>query len=247
MRRLRRQEGFTLPELLIGVTMSMIIALAGFALLETAMKKTGETADRVEATQRGRQAMDVITRELRSQVCLPADQLGPTFATAQPAVAVASPTQVTFFSDMTDGTGAFLNRVEKRVLVYDPAKKTLVEERYKTTGVVPLTWKSTGSKKTLATNVVPEPNFSPDPAKPTIFRYYAFGPATASEPPKTNLELTNPGPADIGRIARIDVAFVRRSGTEKVTKTTAGSLSLRSQVYIRAADPNDPAPYPTCV
>jgi Tfp pilus assembly protein PilW len=244
---MRRQDGFTLPELLIGISMSMIIALAGFALVDTAMKRTGETADRVEATQRGRQAMDVMTRSLRSQVCLPADQLAAPITTAQPAVALASPTQVTYFTDMSTGTAAFPARVEKRELIYDPAKRTITERRYKTTGVAPIVWQSSSAKKTLVTNVVPDPKFSPLPGSPTIFRYYAFGAASGSEPPKTNVELTNPGAADIGRIARIDIAFVTRAGSEKATTTSDASLSLRSQVYVRSADPNDPAPYPTCV
>lgn len=241
MTRLRRQEGFTLPELLIGISMSMIIALACFSLLETAMRRTGQTQDRVEATQRGRQALDTMTRQLRSQVCLPADQLPTGTVIAQPAIASASPTSVTFFSDLSTGSGTFANRVEKRVLTYDASKKRIVEERYKTTGVTPLVFKAAPeSRKVLVTNVVPDPGNS-------VFRYYAFGVATATEIPKTNIELTNPGTTDIGRIARVDIAFVTRAGSEVATTTNDASLTLRTQVYMRAADPNDPAPYPTCV
>jgi hypothetical protein len=48
----------------------MIVSLATFALIETTMKKSGDAAARVEAAQRGRVAMDIITRQLRSQVCI---------------------------------------------------------------------------------------------------------------------------------------------------------------------------------
>ena len=143
--------------------------------------------------------------------------------------------------------GAFASRVQKRVLTYDATKKTIVEERYSTTGAAPIVWKSTGSKKTLVTNVVPDPKFAPAAAEPTIFRYYAFGSATAPAVPKPDVELINPNSTAIATIARIDVGFTTRAGSEKATKTSEASLSLRSQVYIRAADPNDPAPYPTCV
>ena len=87
MRRVRSQEGFTLTELLIAMTAGMVILLAGFGLLETVLKRTGETQLRVEATQRGRQALDVMTRQLRSQVCLNA---------TTPAVAAATANSVTF-------------------------------------------------------------------------------------------------------------------------------------------------------
>ena len=69
-RRLRSEAGFSLPELLITLTIAGVIMLAAFALVEFVMKRTAEAEQRVEATQRGRIGMDMITRQLRSQVCL---------------------------------------------------------------------------------------------------------------------------------------------------------------------------------
>jgi len=241
--QMRRADGFTLPELLIGITMATIIMLAAFALLDTAIRRTGETQARVEATQRGRQAPDVITRELRSQVCLPSEVLAGTPTAPQPAIAAASPFSTTFYVDLTDGTASFVSRVEKRVLTYDPAGRRLVEDRYRSTGVVPLMFQEPPSRKVLVTNVVPDTDDEsrlPD-GSPAIFRYYAFGPAATP-----TVEVINPTASERARIARIDLAFVTRAGSEQVTGTPAASLTLRDRISIRAADPNDPAPYPTC-
>ena len=102
--RLRREDGFTIPELLITISMSMIIALAGFGLLDTSIRRTGETQRRVEATQRGRQALDQMTRQLRSQVCLSA---------TTPAMAVASPLSATFYVDLSNHSKPVEQRVQE--------------------------------------------------------------------------------------------------------------------------------------
>ena len=70
--RLRREDGHTLPELLTALMMATVILLATFALLDHVLNRTAETQARVEATQKGRQAMDTMTRAIRSSVCLSA-------------------------------------------------------------------------------------------------------------------------------------------------------------------------------
>jgi len=230
MRRIRSQEGFTLTELLIAMTAGMVILLAGFGLLETVLKRTGETQLRVEATQRGRQALDVMTRQLRSQVCLNA---------TTPAVAAATPSSVTFYADLSNGTGGPETRVEKRTLSYDPATRTIYETVLKPAGVATaIAYPGPAATRELVRNVIPDPR-----GRPSIFRYYTFPPATAGSTTirEPSQELVNPDAATIGRIARIDLAFAVTAGTN-----ARSPLTLRDQVYVRAANPNDPAPYPTC-
>ena len=60
----------TLPEVLVTLTIATIITLATFSLVEVTMGRSGEVAARVDAVQRGRSAMDDMSRQLRSQVCL---------------------------------------------------------------------------------------------------------------------------------------------------------------------------------
>ena len=233
--RLRRDDGFTIPELLITVSMSMVIALAAVALLETAMKRTGETQARVEATQRGRQALDVMTRQMRSQVCLTA---------TVPAMVKASPLEAVFYVDLSDGTKPIAERVEKRVLTYDATQRRIVEQVFVATpGKSPTEFPATATRqKVLLENAAP--GVWEDGKADTMFRYYAFSKGT---PPAADVELVNPtATTDLGRIALIKLGFKSLAGKQTGADAPRGSMELHDQVYLRAADPNDPAPYPTC-
>jgi prepilin-type N-terminal cleavage/methylation domain-containing protein len=97
--RLRQEDGFTLPELLITLVIGMIVALGGFTLVEVTMHRSGEVSARIEAVQSGRNAMDTLTRELRSQVCLP-QSTNP----ADPRVSVieATNSSITMFTELRD-------------------------------------------------------------------------------------------------------------------------------------------------
>lgn len=224
MTRLRREDGHTLPELLTALGMATVILLATFALLDHVMKRTAETQARVEASQRGRQAMDTMSRAVRSSVCL---------SGTVPAVSQADASTMTFYTDLGDGAAP----PQKQVLVFDPARRTIVQRIYPGTGAPPATVypASPAQEKLLAENV------HRDGSTP-IFRYFGY---TALAPPTATLAL--PGPvaaADLGRIARVSMAFVTNAGSGAVVKKAAVSFS--NDVYFRAADPNDPAPYPSC-
>ena len=52
------------------MTVGLIVLLAAFLLLDRAHGASNEIADRQDAVQRGRQAMELLTRQIRSQVCL---------------------------------------------------------------------------------------------------------------------------------------------------------------------------------
>lgn len=225
MSRLRGEQGFTLPELLTAMFMSGIILLAAFGLLETVMSRTGETQARVDATQRGRQTLDVMTRALRSQVCL---------GTA-PAIADAAPNSVTFYTDLSDGDDALRERIEKRILTYDPVTRRLLESIYLPTGAEPIAYPAAPTMtRELARNVAPEAG------SPSVFRYYAFTDGTATGTSTPDLELTNPNATWRARIVRIAIAFEVAGG--RVGGLERGSIALRDDVYVRAADPNDYKP-----
>jgi prepilin-type N-terminal cleavage/methylation domain-containing protein len=226
--RARSQAGFTLPELLVTMSISMVILLGAFALLDTVMKRTGETQGRVEATQAGRQALDVMTRQLRSQVCP---------STGVVAIADASPNSITFYTDLTNGSLPQKDRVEKRVLAYDPATRRITESIYRPTGADPIAFATTPTTRELIRNVVP------DGSQP-LFRYFAFSPATATTAPQLSVPLVNPAAGDRARIAQIRLAFVVKAG--KGVATEPASITLRDDVYVRSANPNDSAPTPLC-
>jgi prepilin-type N-terminal cleavage/methylation domain-containing protein len=223
--RLRNEDGMTLPEMLIAISIALIVSFASFTLIEVVMKRTAETQGRVEASQRGRAAMDTMTRQLRSQVCL---------ATNVPPMAAADNNTVSFYTDLSDGTA----NPELHTITYDPSPtaRTLIERDYVGTGTAPaITYPTSPTRtKVLAENVVQN-------GTTPIFRFYAYNSAT---PPRPDTLLSTPlSAANLGLVARIELSF--RTLAPRST-TTRGSIVLEDQVYVRAADPNDPAPTPTC-
>jgi len=130
MSRLRDERGVTLPEVLVSVTIAVIISLATFALIETVMRRAGDISARVDSTQRGRSAMDFITRQLRSQVCVQAT--APAMADDRAFYAI-TPTSVTFFSDLSDEsikTGNTLRNPELRSAPPFQRERLVLREQY---------------------------------------------------------------------------------------------------------------------
>jgi type II secretory pathway pseudopilin PulG len=228
MPRARSEGGFTLPELLVTMFVSMVILLAVFAVLDTVMKRTAETQARVEATQRGRVAMDTITRQLRSQVCL---------STTSPAIVDASPNSITFYTDLTNGAAAKKDSIEKRVIAYDSTTRRITQSVYRPTGADPIAFNATATTRVLATDVVL------DGGQP-LFRYHAFAPATATTGPELSVSLVNPVAADRARIAQIKLAFVVQASRKAVADRV--SITMRDDVFVRTANPNETAPNPVC-
>jgi prepilin-type N-terminal cleavage/methylation domain-containing protein len=245
MRRLREQDGFTLPELLTTITIAMIISLATFALIEFTMKRAGEVDQRVDATQRGRALMDTVTRQLRSQVCLDANT--PAMATRSGDLTDGS--TATFYSDFSDGTTtATKPAADLHKLAYDAPNRRILDYVYDTswdktkTPWAPLVSATprAGTPKVIATDVVPN-------GTTPLFRYYAYD-AAATPAPNVLLNPVATAPMaliDLARVARIDITF-RMLPTRSISASAPGSVVLQDQVYVRAADPNDDAPTPTC-
>jgi type II secretory pathway pseudopilin PulG len=94
----RRSEGFTLIEALVTLSISLVIFTAAMALLGVAFRSSYGVVERTDAMQRGRIALDQITRELRSQVCNVDGTL--------PIAGGATGTSVTFYADLSDGSVA---------------------------------------------------------------------------------------------------------------------------------------------
>jgi Tfp pilus assembly protein PilW len=224
--RVRSQAGVTLVELLAAISISMITVLAVLAVLDTSVKQSNAVAGRVNATQRARLAMDAITRQLRSQICINA---------TTPAVVSGTDDSVTFHADLSDGA----QTVEQRELVFNPTAMTITERTW--AGVVTpsgLTWPTMTRSRQVLEEVTRRP--APDAA---IFRYYAY--STASPPRPTLLLPTPLSAVDRARVAKVDVGFTTLPPHAR--PSPAASVTLQNEVYVRVADPNDQAPTPTCV
>jgi prepilin-type N-terminal cleavage/methylation domain-containing protein len=224
MTRLRGQGGFTLPELMVAMSISLMTLLGVFAVLDTSVKQSSAIAGRVNATQRARITMDTITRQLRSQVC---------YSTTVPALVAGDANSVKFHADLSDGTRA----IEQREIVFNPVNGTIRERVWRGLGS-PLAFPTMQVDRQLLDGV--STRIPPEPVQ--IFRYYAYNTAAT---PRPIVQLPVPLSAtDLGRVARIDIGYLTIPPGGK--KTSAGAVTLQNEIYVRVADPNDPAPTPTC-
>jgi prepilin-type N-terminal cleavage/methylation domain-containing protein len=229
-RRLRsEQSGFTLIELLTAMSLGMLLLFAALMLLDHSTALTKQITDRQDAVQRGRQAMELMVRDLRSQVCL-GDETEP--------ITVARDDQVTFYADLSDGT----TDVQRRTIRYDAATKLLIEDIYVGTGTYPtLVYPAAPTRsRTLLANVVPVVDAGvPRP----ILRYYAFREGGVAGDLQ---QLVTPlVPDDAIRTVMVKIAFVITPNG--VRPRDQDTTMLESDVYVRLADPSTPSEGPRCI
>lgn len=236
IRRLRNlgpdQSGFTLTELLMAISIGLVLLFAAFTLLDRASASSQEIIDRQDAVQRGRQAMELIVRQLRSQVCLGDEEEPITWATGN---------QVTFYADLSDGS----KNIQRRTIFYDAPNKNLVERIYPGDGEYPLlTFSSTPSEERILARRV-EPIM--DGGQPRdFFRYYAFRLGGAPG----ELEQLRNGGNDLtadqkATTVLVKVGFVVLPDRERPRDRDA--LTMESDIYVRIADPSRPAEGPACI
>jgi prepilin-type N-terminal cleavage/methylation domain-containing protein len=228
---LHGEEGFTLPELLVAIIIGMIVLLAAFGLLDTAVSVGTKVNKRVDATQRARSALDMVTRDLRSQVCIPGDpQLESLIA--------ASDSSVDVYVDLGDGSAA--KPPQRRTITFDPTARTLTEQIYTPSGsagayVFPTTPTLT---RTLLRDVVQ------DGTNP-VFTYYPLDPTPDDDVPPTAFSAgSGVAAASLEDVARIRVTF--KGLPSGRTTTQAGDAVMQDDVYRNAVDPNSADPTPEC-
>jgi prepilin-type N-terminal cleavage/methylation domain-containing protein len=226
MTRLRDEEGFTLIELLVSMIIGTIVILAAFMVLDATGTLATKAQDRVDATQRGRLAMDVIGSELRSQVCLP--------GAIPPVEAGAGPTSFIFYANLGDENAAPTRR---RIYVQGDA---LMEQTQTGTfagvpGAQTVTW-SLPVQKTL---VQPVAQVGSTP----YFKFWGFDvnlPATINTP----LNVTPLSAADAADVVQVDVSFVSRP--TRATVASPRDAVFQQSIFFRTADPMDPGKGPKC-
>jgi prepilin-type N-terminal cleavage/methylation domain-containing protein len=243
---IRDERGFTLPELMTTMAIAMIVSLATFALIEIVMKRSGEVAARVDSVQRGRTAMDQITRQLRSQVCaLRSDD--PTMAGPR-SVDDATESSVAVYADFSTEalvSGATPPPTLRMISLTDGSLVETVTPGKWFNSKVSFSYSgATAKTRPMITKVA---LYTPDGAtKPTpLFRYYRFNTATPPQPveeivPPAGGSLTDD---ELESVAKISVTY--RALTSTGGKT--GSAVFQNDVYVRTADPNAATPMPTCL
>jgi hypothetical protein len=235
MSRLRREDGFTVMEMLIAVTVGFVVLSAALGLLESTVRMNTGVMAKTDAMQRGRIAMDSVTQQMKAQVCLDYNH---------PAILAGSDADtVTFYSDFSkEGKTPF-----KRKLTFDTTKNELNVFTYQTpsTAVPPPadTYPATPtSAMTLLQGVYRQRDDVANKDVPFL-RYYAYKIVNGRTVPEE--ELTPPlNDAQAARVARIDINyFVLPTGS----KDQSQGVNLSDQVMARHADPNLSVPDPNCV
>ena len=232
------ERGFTLVEMLVAMSIGVVILLAAFMLLDRSFSTSAQIADRQEGLQRGRQAMELITRQLRSQVCV---VVPPATAYSAPVTA-ATDTSVTFYASLSEsGTS-----VEKRTLTFSSTGTGSITQNVITgtpnTVYPQMAFTGTGTTTTLLTDVKQAQTGTPATNLP-VFRYYRY----KAGAPVGDLELLNTplATADLARVALIKVAF-RSYAARPISKDNDAS-QLENDVYIRISDSSELQETPQCI
>ena len=222
--RLGSEDGFSLTEILVSIPIGVVLLSAVFVMMRASVRQSANITDRTEAIQRGRTAMERVTRQLRSQVC-------PT--TTGTALTTADANTLTLYVDMTGGT----SQPERRTLTYDPAAQTLTEYEYvASSGSWPnFTWPASPTRTRQLLNNVTAVSGVP------FFRYYQYDASGDVSP----TPMTTPvSAANLPRVVNVAVGFV--SKPRKAT-TSSPSTTFQSEASMRTSDPNNPTQNARCL
>lgn len=232
------QFGFTLPELLTSILIGMIVIMAAFMLLDRAVTGSAQVADREDASQRGRVAMEQITTRLRSEVCLGSSQ----------AIQAGDDNSVTFYANLSSNPSS----AQKRTLRYVAAENRIYEDIYNGTGTFPsLTFPNTPSSTREIARPVQQATKKSGSTTTTlpIFTYYMYTPnKTDGSMTQLATPLTTGSAGSAGDVVRIDVAFaalpLKRIQNSNDIKDAS---TYESRVFVRLADPSNPSEGPACM
>jgi Tfp pilus assembly protein PilW len=221
---LRNEEGFTLPELLVGIIIGMIVVIASLNVLDSTVSLGTKVSKRVDATQRGRTGLDRITRDLQSMVCVPGDP-------AQDALIAGSDNSVDVYADLGDGSAS--RPPQRRTITYTPATRKLTESVYTPTGtagayVFPTTPTAT---TTLLSDVIQD-------GSTPIFTYYPIDTTPDDDVAPSALSTSTGALAatDLDTVARISITFKALPSNRTTAKP--GDAVMQDDVYRSAVDPN---------
>ena len=230
--RICAQRGFTLMELVVGMTLGMIVLLAAFTVIDRSFINNKAVQDREDALQRGRITLEQMTRQIRSMTC--AGQYTP--------VTKGTDNEVDFYAYMGDPTAGGSTLPSLHKLVYDTTAQTISETDYPVTSVTtsPPTVSNTPSlpTKVLLNNVVPVTGVP-------VFTYYTYDPnATQGSGGFVALSAGSTGlsTTDQAKVVKVAISFLTRPTGFKITDPH--STTFQDDVFWRAVDPESPNAQP---
>jgi prepilin-type N-terminal cleavage/methylation domain-containing protein len=248
---MRDQRGFTLVELLVTMVLGLVVVGGVFNLVMASQRSSRRIADRTDATQRGRIALNAMAQEIRAMTCL-ADDTRP--------IVSATDTQLTWYANLDQAAWAAPTATPTPTPTpnafdtngdgdqsFDPQARrlTVTGTAASPTGIREELWAPTVTATNLTTapvrtRVLVDALAPLTPATP-VFRYYGYADAAASEP-----DQVLPSPvANPERIARIDIAFLARPSSQGADP--ASTSPMDTSVYVRTMDRDASAgaPIPT--
>jgi hypothetical protein len=208
-RRLRREEGFTLVELLATMAAGMVVLGAVVTVISVALQQTTYTFTRVDATERARTMLAHVADELHS-ACL-VNGVTPIQGGAQSSQ-VSDANNLVFVSQY--GTSANPTPVEHKI-TYNSSTGTLTEYNYAVTGGSdPTKWvfattPNYASGHLLLNHVTQVRTTGTNPTTLPVFQYFAYEPYTdvngnaammlldGSSPVPGTTTLPNPDPLSV--------------------------------------------------
>jgi prepilin-type N-terminal cleavage/methylation domain-containing protein len=232
--RLTDERGFTLIELLMASMIGMIVLFAAFTLIDVSSTGQHTVENRIDASTRGRNAMEQVTRQLRAQVCL-GKGIAP--------IVEAGESKVVFYASVAPAaaTPSAPQTVQRRTLEYVPDGATgrgkLVETVVDgdTTPPPNTLFNATPRVRTITDNVAPVPGVP-------LFRYWKYDPNLS---PQVQMLSQPIGQDNRAVIVQIQTAFdsfpVHARDAERVR------IRLDNKVTVRTADPTDPTRSPKCI
>lgn len=222
MSRLAGSRGFTLIELVVAMSLGIIVLLAAFTVVDRSFFGTKAIADREDALQRGRNALEQFTRQLRSRVCV-----GNTNS-----VTYGDDSTVSFYTYMGDPTAGSLNP-EWHTISFSGS--TITERDYKITSTSPSIVVASSAYRTMKLTNVAQAGSTP------VFQYYRYDPSQQGT--GALLKLTTPlSASDQGLVADIKLSYVVRP--TGITTTQPQSTTFVDDALWRAPDPDSPATVP---
>jgi len=188
--RFRSEQGFTLIEALVAVLTGIVIVLVLFTILEVSVRQSAKLADRAEATQFARVAMNHIVDELHS-ACV-SQGLAPVRKESGENKLIL----VNGYSSNAEisSTGTATAGARKDEIVYSPGAQTLTDYTYYATGVTngEYTFAATASPSTGVRIGEHITAMQQGAETVPIFKYYAYAttPSKLGSGPSSDLNET---------------------------------------------------------
>lgn len=208
---LRGEAGVTLMEVLVASIASIAVGLALFATVDFAFRQTSSVAERVNANQRGRLAMEYILTELHSS-CV---------AVSAVPILEKSKGEELFLLSQTGEQAVFSSMTKHRIYL---SGTSLIDESFESNGGTAPTWTfstTAKSKKTILTGV------SQTGSTP-LFRYYKYEGGKLS-----TTELHTPLEKEAKATAQVAIAFTVGPETTSIKSNVSRSVEMSDTVLLR--------------